>query len=160
VWTFFPAFIAGVERVLSDRSQALVLQVVPNQQAEENSYRRMAADGRVDGVFLLDLRLTDPRITLLHELGLPAVTIGRPDTDSPLLAVLVNDRPAIAAAVAHLVEPGPGASRTSLDPATFCTAPPAASRGRPPSPRPGCRWVRAWYPISLPPARRGRKCAQ
>lgn len=103
---FFPAFIAGIERVLSDRGQALVLQVVPNQQAEEDSYRQMAADGRVDGVFLLDLRHGDPRLALLHELGLLAVTIGRPDTGSPFPAVLVDDRPAIAAAVAHLVELG------------------------------------------------------
>jgi DNA-binding LacI/PurR family transcriptional regulator len=103
---FFPAFIAGVERVLADQGQALVLQVVPGQQAEEESYRRLAADGRVDGVFLLDLRLADPRISLLEQLELPAVTLGRPDTESPFPAVIVDDRPAIAGAVAHLVELG------------------------------------------------------
>ncbi|MBU2663960.1 LacI family transcriptional regulator [Actinoplanes bogorensis] len=102
---FFPAFIAGVERTLSDRGQALVLQVVPEAE-EEAGYRRLAADKRVDGVFLLDLRVADPRIALLEELGLPAVTIARPDGPSGFPAVLVDDRPGIAAAVRHLIELG------------------------------------------------------
>ena len=102
---FFPAFIAGVERTLSDRGQALVLQVVPESD-EEASYRRLAADGRVDGVFLLDLRVNDGRIALLEELQMPAVTIARPDVPSGYPALLVDDRPGIAAAVTHLVELG------------------------------------------------------
>ena len=102
---FFPAFIAGVERTLSDRGQALVLQVVPDAE-EEAGYRRLAGAGRVDGVFLLDLRVADPRIALLRELNLPAVTIARPDVPSDCPALLVDDRPGIAAAVRHLVELG------------------------------------------------------
>ncbi|BCY10031.1 LacI family DNA-binding transcriptional regulator [Actinoplanes sp. L3-i22] len=98
---FFPAFIAGVERTLSDRGQALVLQVVPEAE-EEAGYRRLAGAGRVDGVFLLDLRVVDPRFALLVELGLPAVSIARPDVPSGFPAVLVDDRPGIAATVRHL----------------------------------------------------------
>ncbi len=103
---FFPTFIGGVERVLTDEGQALVLQVVPGQRAERSSYRRLAADGRVDGVFLLDLRIADRRIALLKGLHLPTVTLGRPDVPSPFPAVVVDDRPAIAAIVTHLVELG------------------------------------------------------
>jgi DNA-binding LacI/PurR family transcriptional regulator len=99
---FFPAFMAGVERVLAERDQALVLQVVTSPAAEEAGYRRLARDGRVDGVFLVDLRRADPRIALLEELGLPAVTLNRPDVPSPFPAVTLDDRPGIAAAVAHL----------------------------------------------------------
>ncbi|MEU4238308.1 LacI family DNA-binding transcriptional regulator [Actinoplanes sp. NPDC026619] len=99
---FFPAFIAGVERTLSDRGQVLVLQVVPEDE-EEAGYRRLHADGRVDGVFLLDLRVADPRIALLRDLGMPAVTIARPDVPSDFPALLVDDRPGIAAAVRHLI---------------------------------------------------------
>jgi DNA-binding LacI/PurR family transcriptional regulator len=102
---FFPAFIAGIEKTLSGRGQALVLQVVPESE-EEDGYRRLAGDRRVDGVFLLDLRVADPRIALLRELGLPAVTIARPDVPSECPALLVDDRPGIAAAVQHLVELG------------------------------------------------------
>ncbi|WP_328345570.1 LacI family DNA-binding transcriptional regulator [Micromonospora sp. NBC_00421] len=103
---FYPSFIAGVERTLADRGQALVLQVVPDLSVEEASYRRLANAERVDGVFVLDLRLGDPRIALLAELRLPAVTIGRPDVPSDHPALLVDDRPGVAAAVNHLVELG------------------------------------------------------
>ncbi len=103
---FFPAFIAGVETVLTDHGQALVLQVVPDQHAEHDGYRRLAADGRLDGLFLLDLRTADPRIGLLEQLQLPAVTLGQPDVPSPFPAVLVNDQPAVTATMTHLVELG------------------------------------------------------
>jgi DNA-binding LacI/PurR family transcriptional regulator len=103
---FFPVFIAGVERVLTDHGHALVLQVVPSQREETASYRRLAADGRVDGVFVLDLRISDRRIALIKKLRLPAVTVGRPDVASPFPAVLVDDQQAIAAIVTHLAELG------------------------------------------------------
>ncbi len=103
---FFHSFISGVERVLTEDGQALVLQLVPDQRAEKKSYRRLAADLRVDGVFVLDLRISDRRIALLKGLHLPAVTLGRPDVASPFPAVVLDDRPAIAAIVEHLVELG------------------------------------------------------
>ena len=76
---FFPAFVAGIESELSARNASLVLQVVADLDAELEVYRRMAADHRVDGVLLADLRVDDPRPSVLAELGLPAVTLGRPD---------------------------------------------------------------------------------
>ncbi|MDQ6938060.1 MAG: LacI family transcriptional regulator [Actinomycetota bacterium] len=103
---FFPSFIAGVETVLAPAGFALVLQVVPSGPAEEASYRRLAAEGRVDGVFVSDLRTSDPRIALLQELRLPAVTLNQPDVSSPFPAVCVNDRIGIAQAVRHLADLG------------------------------------------------------
>jgi DNA-binding LacI/PurR family transcriptional regulator len=76
---FFPQFMAGVETALAEQDSALVLQVVADDDAAEaRSYRRMASEGRVDGVFLLDMRTNDSRFPLLVELGLPAVAVGRP----------------------------------------------------------------------------------
>src|SRR4051794_26739008 len=103
---FFPPFIAGIETVLAERGHALVLQVVPDAAAEEAGYRRLAADGRVDGVFLSDLRVDDPRPALLAGLGLPAVTLGRTSTPARQPAVVLDDRPGIRAAVEHLVALG------------------------------------------------------
>lgn len=103
---FFPTFMAGVEKVLAEHDQALVLQVVTSPEAEEAGYRRLTRDGRADGVFLVDLCQADPRIALLAELGLPAVTLNRPDVPSPFPAVELDDRPGIAAAVRHLAELG------------------------------------------------------
>jgi DNA-binding LacI/PurR family transcriptional regulator len=107
---FFPPFIAGIETVLAVRGHALVLQVVPDATAEADSYRRLAADGRVDGVFLSDLRVDDPRPGLLAELALPAVTLGRtptpPAARAGAAAVVLDDRPGIRAAVEHLAALG------------------------------------------------------
>jgi DNA-binding LacI/PurR family transcriptional regulator len=104
---FFPAFIAGVEAALAPLGQSLLLQVVPDREREVEGYRRLAADGRVDGVFLTDLRLDDPRPALLAEVGLPAVLIAPSCDDHEAGAcVCVDDRPGIRAAVEHLLELG------------------------------------------------------
>jgi len=103
---FFPAFIAGIETTLADRGQALLLQVVPDQEAERRSYEGLAASGRVDGVFLTDLRHDDPRPALLESLGLPAVLIAPEPVTCASAVVIVDDRPGIASAVEHLVALG------------------------------------------------------
>ena len=59
--------------------------------AEEAGYRRLARDGRVDGVFLVDLRQADPRIALLEEIGLPAVTLNRPDAANAQSSKLLDE---------------------------------------------------------------------
>ncbi|MEO7058776.1 MAG: LacI family DNA-binding transcriptional regulator [Lapillicoccus sp.] len=103
---FFAAFLAGVETVLSQRRQALLLHVVADRRTEHDSYRRLASDGRVDGVLLIDLHAKDPRPALLAELGLPAIAVG-PDPGKPgELIIAMDDRQGIAAAVHHLVELG------------------------------------------------------
>ncbi|MBT8226353.1 MAG: LacI family transcriptional regulator, partial [Dactylosporangium sp.] len=89
---FFPAFIAGVETILAGRGHSLVLQVVTSPQAEVDGYRRLCGDGRVDGVLLSDLRVSDPRIPLLAGLRVPTVTLNRPDVRTPFPAVTCDDR--------------------------------------------------------------------
>jgi DNA-binding LacI/PurR family transcriptional regulator len=103
---FFTSFSAGVETILAPEGLALVLSVVPDEKTELATYRTLATDGRVDGVFLTDLRRDDARIPYLAELGLPAVTLGRPDQDSPFPAVSIDDADGIAESVRHLVELG------------------------------------------------------
>jgi DNA-binding LacI/PurR family transcriptional regulator len=102
---FFMAFIAGVEAELSAHGQALLLQVA-DAEHEADRYRHLARSERVDGVFLTDLRPSDPRIALVAELGLQAVTLNRPDIPSPFPAVSQDDGPGVAAAVRHLAELG------------------------------------------------------
>lgn len=103
---FFPSFIAGIETTLADRGYSLVLTVAAKQGAEEASYRRLVHEGRVDGVILSDVRTDDPRIGLLLELGLPAVTLNRPTAASPFPAVCMDDTEGISSAVQHLVDLG------------------------------------------------------
>lgn len=99
---FFLTFVAGVETVLSERGHALVLQVVRDEAAEAEGYERLARDGRVDGVFLSDLRHDDPRPAQLQRLGLPAVTLNRLPGPSPFPAVCLDDRAGVRDAVRHL----------------------------------------------------------
>jgi DNA-binding LacI/PurR family transcriptional regulator len=61
---------------------------------------------RVDGVFLTDLRHNDPRIALLQQLRLPAVTVGRPDAAAAFPSVNLDDSWGITEAVQHLVSLG------------------------------------------------------
>lgn len=101
---FFPAFIAGVESTLAPLGQSLLLHVVPDRDREIEGYKRLVGTGRVDGVFLTDLRIEDPRPGLLAELALPAVLIAPSCRDHPPAAcVCVDDRPGIRAAVEHLI---------------------------------------------------------
>lgn len=98
---FFPAFISGLETVLSERGHALLLMVAEHDDAP--TYRTLARDGRVDGVLVTDLRVDDPRPALLAELGLPSVVVAPPQRDGSVDTIGVDDAPAIRAVVEHLV---------------------------------------------------------
>jgi DNA-binding LacI/PurR family transcriptional regulator len=102
---FFPAFMAGIETVISETGDGLMLQM-SRPEDEVDTYRRLAADRRVDGVFLTDLRHDDIRPALVAELGLPAVAVGTPDSGTGLPSVGLDDRPAVREAVRHLIELG------------------------------------------------------
>jgi len=104
---FFPTFLAGVETALAGVGYSLVLQVVGDDApAERGAYRRLAQEGRADGVFLTDMRARDTRFELLTELGLPALGVGRPIGRCPFPWIEVNDRAGTRQAVEHLVELG------------------------------------------------------
>jgi DNA-binding LacI/PurR family transcriptional regulator len=83
-----------------------MLQVVSDQASEHESYRQLAATGRVDGVFLTDMRVDDLRPHMLAKLGLPTVVIGPDPGDGPWSAVGIDDRPGIVAVVEHLAALG------------------------------------------------------
>jgi LacI family transcriptional regulator, repressor for deo operon, udp, cdd, tsx, nupC, and nupG len=103
---FFGSFISGIETVLSQRGYALMLQIVADERSEHESYRQLAASGRVDGVFLTDMRVDDRRPQLLDDLNMPTVVIGRAPGHGPWSAVYIDDQPGIVAAVEHLVALG------------------------------------------------------
>ncbi|MGH3334250.1 MAG: LacI family DNA-binding transcriptional regulator, partial [Nocardioides sp.] len=103
---FFPSFIAGVESELSRHGYALLLQVVPEHEGEQQSYRRLSDEGRVDGVFVTDLHVDDQRPAILAELGLPAVIVGPALPEAFWPSVGVDDGPGIVAAVEHLLAQG------------------------------------------------------
>jgi DNA-binding LacI/PurR family transcriptional regulator len=100
---FFASFISGVETVLEPRGQALVLQMTADAVSGTERYRRLAAEHRVDGVFLDEIRIDDPRIELLEQLGMPTVAINSDEAGSPFPSVRQGYRRGIEQLVAHLV---------------------------------------------------------
>jgi DNA-binding LacI/PurR family transcriptional regulator len=103
---FFMKLLSGIENTLAAHSAALVLQVVPDHDAEVEAYRRWWAERRVDGIFLIDLRIEDKRVLVLEELGLPAVVIGGPGHHGRLPAVWSDDASAMAMVVEYLAALG------------------------------------------------------
>jgi DNA-binding LacI/PurR family transcriptional regulator len=103
---FYMGFVGGVESVLSEKSYALALQVVPDLETELAAYRKWAAERRVDGVIVVDLRVDDPRIALLRKLGLPAVLVGDPALAGGLTCVWTDSETAMSAAVDHVADLG------------------------------------------------------
>lgn len=100
---FFAGFISGIESVLEDGGYALVLQVAPTRQRAVERYRRLAADHRVDGVFLTDVSTPDSRFDLVRQLGIPAVAINaKPEWDG-ISTVRQSHQPGIDALLDHLV---------------------------------------------------------
>lgn len=102
---FFGAFIGGIESCLGDRDYALVLQMSTTPDQALDRYRRLAADRRVDGVFLNELEIDDPRTALVQELGLPAVGVN-PGPDYPHPAVREEGESAIHDLITALVAAG------------------------------------------------------
>lgn len=103
---FYMGFVGGVESVLSEKSYALALQVVPSLDEEMATYRKWAAERRVDGVLVVDLRVDDPRIPLLRKLDLPAVLVGDPAMADGMTCVWTDGTTAMEAAVGHVAELG------------------------------------------------------
>lgn len=101
--SFFAPFIAGVEHSVSQADMSVLLRFVESEEAELDAYRSLVRGGRVDGVIVADLRPEDSRIAFLAELGVPAVTLNRPDVPSSFGAVVNDDAAGVAAAVEHLL---------------------------------------------------------
>lgn len=101
--SFYMQFIAGIEQVLTERSYGLLLQVVPDIDAETQAHRRWHAARRVDGVIVVDPRKDDPRLAALSERdALPAVVVGDPEFAGNLPAVYTDDAAALRECVRYL----------------------------------------------------------
>jgi DNA-binding LacI/PurR family transcriptional regulator len=104
--SFYMEFIAGIESVLSAHSYGLLLQVVPDVEAEIETYRTWSSQRRVDAVIVVDVRSEDPRIPVLEQLGMAAVVVGDPSLAGSLTSVWTDDVSAVRVVVSTLVELG------------------------------------------------------
>ncbi|BBU56736.1 LacI family transcriptional regulator [Mameliella alba] len=72
----FGDFIAGAGQTYSKAGYEVVISLVDDKD-EEQAYRSIRSRGNVDGIIVHGPRMTDGRIALLTELGLPFVVHGR-----------------------------------------------------------------------------------
>lgn len=103
---FYMEFVAGLESVLAEKSYALLLQMADDPEAEIQTYRKWTSERRVDAVIVVDLRLDDPRTTLLASLEMPAVFVGDPTLSQGYTSVWTDDVTAMRDAVAALLALG------------------------------------------------------
>lgn len=102
----FADFIAGAGETYSRNGYDMLLSVVPDE-SEEQAYRDLKSRGSADGVILHAPRMNDPRIPLMHEIGIPFVVHGRAtDTAEPYSWVDVNNRRAFQRATEFLLDLG------------------------------------------------------
>ncbi|MGI8867861.1 MAG: LacI family DNA-binding transcriptional regulator [Mycobacteriales bacterium] len=103
---FFSAIIGGIETVLAPHDYALLIRIVNDEEQETAAYQTLAGAGRIDGFLLTDIRVRDPRLLLVQQLGAPSVLVGRPTSGCDLPSVGPDDRGPVLRTVQHLVELG------------------------------------------------------
>jgi DNA-binding LacI/PurR family transcriptional regulator len=104
---YYMLVISGIESVLIESEHALLLRMAGSEPGHDLAvYERWAGEARVDGVMLFDQRHADPRIPLVHRLGLPAVLHGEPEAGSSIRCVTPDERADAACVVEHLHDLG------------------------------------------------------
>jgi len=102
---FFGAFIGGIEETLSQRDYALSLQIAQDETAMIQRHLDLVNSQRVDGIFLNEIQVHDPRVDLLLERRIPSVGTN-PDPDFPFPAVRQDATPGIRQLVTQLAQLG------------------------------------------------------
>ena len=128
--------------------------------ARSSGYRRLAADGRVDGVFLTDLRVDDPRPALL-ERARPAgrrhrSVVRRPRRRARACASTTGRASPRRSSTCVELGPPPDRPRRRAG-RVRARAGPARRLGRRARATPACARGRPWSPTSRPPAERRRR---
>ena len=102
----FSDFIAGVGEVYSEAGYDMLMSIVPRAQ-EENTYYKLIASKRVDGMMVHAPLVNDTRIALLQKLNMPFVVHGRSADDDDSYSWLdINNRRSFERATRFLVDLG------------------------------------------------------
>ncbi|MDA4844050.1 substrate-binding domain-containing protein [Hoeflea poritis] len=102
----FSDFIAGVGEVYSGAGYDMLMSIVPRAQ-EENTYHKLIASKRVDGMMVHAPLVNDTRIALLQKLKMPFVVHGRSADDDDSYSWLdINNRRSFERATRFLADLG------------------------------------------------------
>ncbi|WP_222851463.1 LacI family DNA-binding transcriptional regulator [Phytoactinopolyspora mesophila] len=99
---FFAHLLSGLQAGLSAEGIALQLLIVEDTEAEIDVYHRWASEHRVDGLVLVDLKVDDPRIPAVEQLGLPAIILGGSGPHDSLSSVWADDHAAMTSIIDYL----------------------------------------------------------
>lgn len=105
---FFVKFLAGVQSGLSTHGISLHLQMAPDVAHEAAIHRSWIADGRVDGILVLDSRPNDPRVRALIGTGMPTLVVGGEQDADNLVSLHTDDGALMRLVMDHLTGLGHG----------------------------------------------------
>ncbi|MBP2708711.1 LacI family DNA-binding transcriptional regulator [Microbispora sp. RL4-1S] len=97
-------FVASVVNTAAKADLDVLLS--PSGDEHDRSFERVITGRRVDGAILMEIRLTDHRVTRLQQTGLPFVTIGRTNTPDTTTWVDIDYDTLISRCVHHLADLG------------------------------------------------------
>jgi DNA-binding LacI/PurR family transcriptional regulator len=102
---FFPRLIRGINSVLGEADQLLVL-LTPQSTHDEDQLGQYLVSGHLDGAMLVSLHGADPLPAYLSERGVPVVVGGRPAPGTLVDFVDVDNVQGALQAVRHLISLG------------------------------------------------------
>lgn len=102
----FTEFLGGVVEKASDLGYDVTLAMARGAQTEEAVYRRAVRRARVDAIILSSPLISDGRLALLRELGMPFILHGRTQSDAPYPHLDIDNEGAFHAAARLLVDMG------------------------------------------------------
>ena len=100
----YAEFLAGLGERLAEDEMVIVL--CPARGDQMGHYRRMASGIRVDAIVLSSPELTDDRVALLAELGMPFIVHGRTASEAPHAWMDIDNEGAFRHATRHLLDLG------------------------------------------------------
>jgi LacI family transcriptional regulator len=98
-------FLSGLAQRMAREEIDLVVSPLETED-EIPAYRRMSSSKRVDAVVISSPRLSDERVKVLTELGIPFVLHGRTQVGTPLAWLDIDNRNAFFRATSHLLDLG------------------------------------------------------
>jgi LacI family transcriptional regulator len=104
---FFSEFIAGLgDEASANNFDLLVSTAAPNSPDECALYQRWVQGGKVDGMVVNRVRLTDWRLEFLHDQRVPHVNLERSSDQENFVGIEVDSYNGMLELVAHLINQG------------------------------------------------------
>jgi LacI family transcriptional regulator len=103
---FFGEFVAGIGSVATGAGFDLLVSTPTQTDPELVVYRRMVAGRHVDGLVLMRLRISDPRIEYLNKTNLPFAAFGRTAGSTDYLHIDADGIAGQTALTQHLIDIG------------------------------------------------------